>query len=149
MSHRYSEKQKEMLSINDDNKEPTKKENKPVNHYSEASNTADKIIIFIKSGVLKIIFGILLLIIGLTAIIGLVEVIQKGVSTGIFYFSALVIVGIFGGIGLIVWYNLVNVKKNTTQVTKDNLEIINKVNAKAQPKKTLVEEIVEKNNKKK
>jgi len=45
MSHRYSEKQKEMLSINDDNKETTKKENKPVNHYAEASNTADKIII--------------------------------------------------------------------------------------------------------
>lgn len=43
------------------------------NPYEKANNTANTILVFIHSGVLKIIFAVILILAGLTGIISLVE----------------------------------------------------------------------------
>jgi len=84
---------------------------------------------FFYSGVIKLILGILLLLIGLTGFIGLIEVINSNKTNGIIYFSILIVVTLAGGILLIIWYIKKNYKGKTAEKERERLDEIDAKNS--------------------
>lgn len=87
-----------------------------------ANENANRIMTFFYSGVIKLILGILLLLIGLTGFIGLIEVINNNKTNGIIYFSILIVVTLAGGILLIIWYIKKNYKGKTAEKERERLD---------------------------
>jgi hypothetical protein len=106
------------------------KEGRRKAEYEAANARAERNLVLLKSGIIKMIAGVLLLAIGILGIIGLVEVIKNNSLGGMIYFGISVPLEIIIGTGLIIWYNLVNVRGKTAEKAQEKFDEIHKAEAK-------------------